>query len=284
MLLLLQAGRSDGLYEEAVLFVRKGYFENEMPGPLRFTVYFGMRRFLLLAPTFVLEPSMPYHRLSPTLLFARREPFWLEVGDGVTMTARAALIAPKVRRHRLVAVDSDLAIFDLPMQSVAMTEPVQPREVASFEPLLPALVEAFDGKLSCEGVDELFEGAMQIISGGIPGRQARDPRIEQALQLIDELPFDQVTLTGLARRLAISPSRLRHLFKESTNHTVSHYARWAAVWRGVALWKQGRRLTDIAHEVGFHDLAHLDHAFIEVFGLNPSTLINPENVTLIRCR
>ena len=92
-----------------------------------------------------------------------------------------------------------------------------------------------------------------------------------------------MTLTALARRLCLSPSRLRHLFKEVTGNTVSHYARWAAVWRVVSLWSQGRRLTEIAQEVRFHDLAHLDHAFNEVFGLNPSSVINPENVTLIRC-
>jgi len=254
-----------------------------MTTALRFTVYYGMRRFLLLAPTFILEPPSPYRRLSPTLLLACKEPFHLVVGDGLTMTARAALIAPKVPRHRVVAVDSDLAIFDLPIHATTMSTPVQSLDFESFTALLPALADAFPGKLSCEGVDQLFEAAVQAISGRCPSPETIDPRIEQALQLIDELPFDEVTLTGLARRLGLSPSRLRHLFKEDTGHTVSHYARWAAVWRVALLWQQGRRLTEIAHQVGFHDLAHLDHAFIEVFGLNPSTLINPENVTLVRC-
>ncbi|WP_394823523.1 helix-turn-helix domain-containing protein [Pendulispora albinea] len=242
-----------------------------------------MRRFLLLAPTFILEPPRPYRRLTPTLLVACREPFWLECGDDSSLSARVALIAPKVPRRRLVAVNSDLAIFDLPIHSRFGEEPVQSLDFERFTSLLPALAEAFAGKLSCAGVDRLFESAVQIISGQAPTPPTLDPRIERALELIDELPFDEVTLTALARRLSLSSSRLRHLFKEVTGNSVSHYTRWAAVWRAVSLWSQGRKLTEIAHQVGFHDLAHLDHAFIDVFGLNPSTVINPENVTLIRC-
>ena len=108
----------------------------------------------------------------------------------------------------------------------------------------------------------IFDAAVQLIAspGPPPVPPLSGPRIEHALKMIDELPFDEVTLTALARRLCLSPSRLRHLFKEVTGNTVSHYARWAAVWRVVSLWSQGRRLTEIAQEVGFHDLAHLDHA------------------------
>ena len=254
-----------------------------MREPFRFTAYYGMKRFLLLAPTFVLEPPNPYRRLSPTLLLACNEPFWLECGDGVAISSRVALIAPKVPRRRLVAVNSDLAIFDLPIHSALATEPVQSLEFERFTHLLPALKKAFKGELPCEDLDRLFEAAMHAISDCNPPPPTIDPRIEQALKMIDDSPFDEVSLPALSRRLGLSPSRLRHLFKEVTGNTVTHYARWTAVWRAISLWSQGRRLTEIAHEVGFHDLSHLDHAFIEVFGLNPSTVINPENVTLIRC-
>ncbi|WP_394832610.1 AraC family transcriptional regulator [Pendulispora rubella] len=253
-----------------------------MSTPLRCTVYYGLRRFLLLAPTFILAPATPYRRLTPTLLLSCKGPFQLEVNDDAPRFVRAALIAPKVLRRRVIALDSDMVIFDLPMHSVVTTEPVRVLEFERFAPLLPALSEAFPGKLPAAEADRLFDAAVRLVDE-TPPEPHHDPRIEQALRLIDELPFDEVTVTELARRLGLSPSRFRHLFKDVTGHTISHYARWAAVWRACSLWSQGRRLTEIAHEVGFHDLAHLDHAFIEVFGLNPSTVIDPENVTLIRC-
>lgn len=52
---------------------------------------------------------------------------------------------------------------------------------------------------------------------------------------------------------------------------------------GISLWTQVRKLTDIAHEVGFHDLSHVDRAFKEMFGLNPSSSIRPDDVRLVRC-
>jgi AraC-like DNA-binding protein len=64
---------------------------------------------------------------------------------------------------------------------------------------------------------------------------------------------------------------------------VSHYARWTAVWKAALLWAHGTPFTELAHEVGFYDLAHLDHAFVETFGVNPSTVIDPAAVRLIRC-
>ncbi len=249
----------------------------------RWTIYYGMRRFLLLAPSFVLEPTVPYRRLSSTLVLARRNPFLLECSPGETMTTRAALIAPKVQRRRIVAVDADLAIFGLPIGPALGTEPVRSLEPERFAHLGAMLDEASFGRLSCEGVDTLFREVTTAILGhdSVPG--VTDPRVDAALRLIDEWPFEAVTLDALADRLAISPSRLRHLVKDATGHTVSHYARWTAVWRAISLWTEGRKLTDIAHEVGFHDLSHVDRAFKEMFGLNPSSLIRPEDVTLIRC-
>src|SRR4030095_88780 len=84
--------------------------------PALLTVYYGRRRMLTLAPSMVLDrATSPYRRLSATLFLACRAPFPLEVGDGITLPARAALLAPKVRRRRTVALDSGIVIFDIPI-------------------------------------------------------------------------------------------------------------------------------------------------------------------------
>jgi AraC-like DNA-binding protein len=259
---------------------------------MKFTVYYGTRRFLLLAPTFVLDRSSdPYRRLSVTVLIACREPFQLETGFDSRLTARAAVIAPKVPRRRIMALNSDLLIFDIPIQSpehVAIEpslrgEAVLPLDFERFAHLVPAMTKALAGTASCDEVNALFSSVAEAISGMKPVERALDARVEKAMRLIDDIPLNEVSLDTLAERLHLSPSRLRHLFAEETGSTISHYARWAAVWRGVGLWMQGKPLTDIAHEIGFYDLAHLDHAFVEVFGINPSTIIDRQNVTLVRC-
>ena len=50
-----------------------------------------------------------------------------------------------------------------------------------------------------------------------------------------------------------------------------------------SLWQQGMKFTDVAHAVGFHDLAHADHAFTEIFGLTPSEVTDTRRMTLYKC-
>lgn len=256
----------------------------------RLTIYLGVYRFLLLAPSLAVDRAQsPYRRLSASILLGCAKPFYIEAGD-VRLSTRAVLVAPKVQRQRLNAIGSDLAIIDLPMHSPECTalgplmaaDPVLDLDFERIKPLLPALRQGFSGTLSAEALATLFNDLVVAISGQTPIESALDPRVRQAMQLIRDLPLGEAGLPALASRLHLSPSRLRHLFKAETGNTIRHFARWVAVWRAISLWSQGRALTDIAHEVGFFDLAHLDHAFMEVFGLNPSTFIDPRNITMIR--
>ncbi len=256
------------------------------------TAYYGNRRFLLLATSFVLDrSSSPYRRLSASLMLACGEPLRLEVGDGLTLTTRVALVAPKVRRRRTVALNSRLAIFDVPIGSpeyAALEPTLQEQQILSLElerfaSLLPTLERGFAAPLSCAEVDGLFQSAVHAVTGRRPALRKVDPRIARAIDLIDEVPLDQIRLTRLAKQLSLSPSRLRHLFQTETGCSVTHYARWAAVWKAASLWTRGMPLTEIAHEVGFYDLAHLDHAFVETFGVSPSVVIDPSRIALVRC-
>lgn len=258
--------------------------------PASLTVYYGRRRLLTLARSFLLDrAASPYRRLSATLFLACGAPFQLEVGDGITLNARAALLAPKVRRRRTVAIDSEIAIFDVPIGTpefaalapTLATQQILALDFERFAHLVPTLLRGLAGKLSCAEVDAAFRAVVEVITGAVPVVRQLDPRVLAAFDAIDELPLDQIS--GLAKRLGLSASRLRHLFQEEIGCSVTHYARWIAVWKAARLWKQGTPFTELAREVGFYDLAHLDHAFIETFGVNPSTVIDPALVTLIRC-
>jgi AraC-like DNA-binding protein len=260
--------------------------------PAVLTIYYGRRRLLTLAPSFLLDrAASPYRRLSATLFLGCRAAFQLEVGDGITLTTRAALVAPKVRRRRTIAMESDLAIFDIPIGSpefgalepVLKTQQILALEFDRFEHLVPKLRRAQTGVSSCAEIDGLFHAVLEAVTGTTPSVRALDPRVVSACELIDELPLDRVSPTALAKRLELSASRLRHLFQAELGCSLSHYARWAAVWKAALLWSRGTPFTQLARAVGFYDLAHLDHAFVETFGVNPSTLIDPAMVRLIRC-
>ncbi|MBI2383973.1 MAG: helix-turn-helix transcriptional regulator [Gammaproteobacteria bacterium] len=254
------------------------------------TIYYSARRFLLTAHSFVLDRRRaPYRRLAATLLIATRRPFHLEVGQGTKLTAQAALIAPKVLRRRLSAEHSDIAIIDVPMQLAeyrTIELLLRHQTVVSFEPerfapLLPRLARAARGQLRRSEFASLHQAAVRLV-GGAAGPATVDERIARVMAALDRMALDEVRLAGLARHVDLSPSRLRHLFCHETGSTISHYARWVAVWRAVNRWSPGQRWTEIAHACGFCDLAHLDHAFMEVFGLAPSTIFDPQQVRLVQ--
>lgn len=256
---------------------------------MQLTIYHCAQRFLLLAPTFVLDRSpAPYRRLSATLLLGCKAPFELEIGDGILIRSRVALIGPKVLRKRLIAHDSNLAIFDVPIQApefaalsqVMNNQPVITPSLERFAHLLPGLARAFEGLASPAEVRALFKEAIQVLVPEPREERPLNPRVAKAIALIDRLPLNSLSLEYLATQLHLSPSRLRHLFKEETGSSIRQFSRENAVRRAIALWTQGRSLTDVAHETGLYDVAHLHHAFVEMFGMNPSTLTDPRNVIL----
>jgi AraC-like DNA-binding protein len=255
------------------------------------TAYYWRRGFMLLAPSYSLDRSQnPYRRLSATLILALRNPFTLETGAGERLEARAALIAPKVLRRRLCA-DSDIVICDLAVvtpEYLALAPMLNGASVleldfASVAPLVADFAYAQRGELDAKALRDLLHRTIFCLTGRQPQPPRLDPRIAQVLQLIEEQPLNAVSLSWLAGQVQLSASRLRHLFQEQVGSSLTHYLRWSAVWKGVWLWSRGRPFIEVAEAAGFHDLAHINRAFNEVFGMNPSALSNSNQVRLIRC-
>ncbi|MFA5938043.1 MAG: helix-turn-helix domain-containing protein [Sinimarinibacterium sp.] len=253
------------------------------------TIYYWKRGLLLLAPTLVLErPTSP---LTATLRIACREPYTIEV-EGRSLRTRASLVAPRAERRRVVAVNSDIALFYFPLEmseysglkEVLAGESIVDLLYAPFEPLLPSLRKAMVGELPGDEALKLIDAAVEAVIGRArPVMPPRDPRIEKACALLDLMPLDEVSPDSLASQVHLSPSRLRELFKQQVGTTIGEYARWQSIWRMTYLWKDGVKFTDLAIEAGFHDLAHADRVFLESFGISPSSLIDSRYFRLVQC-
>jgi AraC-like DNA-binding protein len=63
--------------------------------------------------------------------------------------------------------------------------------------------------------------------------------------------------------------------------TVSHFARTTAVWKALSAWSEGQPLSQLAHEVGFHDYSHFSHAYKEMFGFNPGMAMTGRHFKVI---
>ena len=99
-----------------------------------------------------------------------------------------------------------------------------------------------------------------------------DPRVRQVLSLLDDGERGAVRLPDLAAEVALSPDRLRHLFSAQLGISIRSYRSWARIRRAVTLLTRSGSLTEVAHEAGFADAAHLSNAFRDMFGTTLSEL------------
>ncbi|HEY0916755.1 MAG TPA: AraC family transcriptional regulator [Solimonas sp.] len=263
--------------------------DHKHPAPSGVTIYYWPCSLVLLAPSLLLDrPTSP---LCATLRIACRNPYTIEV-DGRLLTTRASLVAPRAGRKKMMALNSDLALFYLPiddpeyagLKEVLGQDLVVDLPIAMFEHLLPRLRRAMSEVVDAPEIKALVREVVQAITGQHAAEPpAVDPRVTAACQVLDEMPLKDVSLEAVAEKVNLSSSRLRELFKKQTGFTIGEYARWRGVWRAALLWKRGAKLSGLAVEAGFYDMAHVDKAFNEVFGMNPSAVIDPRYVTLVSC-
>ena len=109
---------------------------------------------------------------------------------------------------------------------------------------------------------------------------ALDPRVQAALLALqrDSLSDQVEPLKGLAAQVGLSPSRLRHLFRQGTGISLRNYLRWQRLLSALHWSAEGLSLTEAAHAAGFSDSAHLSRFFRASFGLKPSEVLRSHSV------
>lgn len=105
---------------------------------------------------------------------------------------------------------------------------------------------------------------------GSPARQGLDPRVRQVVALLLADPAAPHTVRSLAEQVALSPSRLSHLFSEQTGTTLVRALRDARL-RHAARLLEGTDLPvrSVATASGFVSAFHFSRSFRERFGVPP---------------
>ncbi|MGY2011386.1 helix-turn-helix domain-containing protein [Nocardia gipuzkoensis] len=101
-------------------------------------------------------------------------------------------------------------------------------------------------------------------------RRAAHPVVIAAMESADAGPFGPPALGELARRVAMSPSRLSHLFAAEVGLPYAAWRRWTRLRRAIDQVRAGRSLTEAAHAAGFSDSAHLTRTCRDLFGITPT--------------
>ncbi len=258
------------------------------PAPAGLRIYHWHGGLLLLASTLILDrPTQP---IAATLRIALRKPYTIEVED-TTLTTRASLVGSQRLRKRVTAIDSDVALFYLPIERPEHAglrarlgdAPVIEFDDALFDAVRPRIRAAFDGQLSPAEVRALADDTLRLIAPEADSGPTLDPRVQAVCEKLTRTPLNEASLQAMAKLVHLSPSRLRALFRQQTGHAFSDYARWTAIWQAANPWRPNRTFTETAVEAGFFDLAHATRTFVEVFGMTPSLATDPRFVELIPC-
>jgi len=146
----------------------------------------------------------------------------------------------------------------------------------ALERLLLTLDDPLDRKLLAPLVrDEILlrllrSDAAAAVRGSV-GRAADSTRILDAMSFIREHYADKLTVEGLAKRSAMSPSHFAHRFSAVARVTPMRYLREVRLERARSLLLgDGARMGEIAETVGFESSAHFAREFRRRFGLPPS--------------
>ena len=107
-------------------------------------------------------------------------------------------------------------------------------------------------------------------------------RVRRAMDQLDDQLDDPPTLEELASAIGISPSRLRHTFKEQTGLPISRYILWMRLRAALLHALEGKSMAESAQAAGFSDAAHFTRTCRQMFGLPPTAFTPVDSVFVAR--
>lgn len=109
---------------------------------------------------------------------------------------------------------------------------------------------------------------------GIPGKNyyTLDNRCKDVINIVKQIPLNQLTIPFLAEHVFLSESRLSHLFKEEVGISISSYLVHEKIRKAFRLIFKGNTLTDAAIEAGFSSSSHFSRCVREKLGMSPSMI------------
>jgi AraC family transcriptional regulator len=99
----------------------------------------------------------------------------------------------------------------------------------------------------------------------------------RAVEYIQDQLNTDLTVSGIAQAVGMSPYYFIKLFKESTGQSPHQYVVEARVRKAKELLTTGKfTISEAAHHVGFVDQSHLTRHFKRLFGLPPKRLLDSQ--------
>jgi AraC-like DNA-binding protein len=194
---------------------------------------------------------------------------------------QAAIIKPD-QPHHAVASDSWRAVLLLDPQTdyahrigerFVGNEGLAVLSATETEFCRAALQDFAGAPQSIEIADRAITAVVEHLAGPGTPPATPNPRIAKALLHIHHARGQQLSLKKLAVHVALSESRLSHLFKQEIGIPIQRYLLWYKVAETAFNIGRGMSLTEAADAAGFADSAHFSRTFRAMFGLTPSQIL-----------
>ena len=151
-------------------------------------------------------------------------------------------------------------------------------EVVAISPLLRELIlaavdippvyelESRDGRLMRLVLDEL--SVLPVLPLKLP--QPRDSRLAAVCEGISRTPEDNATLADWGRRVGADPKTLQRLFARETGMSFGQWRQQARLLIGLEQLAAGKRVVDVALNLGYESPSAFASMFKRQFGETPS--------------
>jgi len=100
--------------------------------------------------------------------------------------------------------------------------------------------------------------------------ESLDPRVKAAVAALNASTSVPVAAARIADELALSLSRLEHLFAREIGTPMRSFRNWCRLRRAAEVLADGSDLTQAALAAGFYDQSHFNRTFRQSFGISPS--------------
>ena len=194
-----------------------------------------------------------------------------------------AIIIPANYSHKLIIHNTAIATIFIDAQSAFYQQLRLScqhinftcfQEISLCESTLKSLNDLAADNLKCHYVEPLIEQVINELTIEGICQTPLDKRIKQVLLQLDNHQDSQLPIDDLASSVHLSASRLAHLFKAQVGIPIRRYSLWRRIRYAIEYANEKGSLTQGAHYAGFSDSAHLSRVFKEMFGFNPSLIIN----------
>jgi AraC-like DNA-binding protein len=140
--------------------------------------------------------------------------------------------------------------------------------LAAFEPWADEMNASLEARFSIEQACALFDSLVRRMTEFFPSPPPLDERVAVAMRMVKENP--RISLDEVARSVALSPSRLSHLFTKYIGLPLRSYQLWQKTYFASLLLENNCKVIDAAQQAGFTDMEHLCRVFRAAYGRSPS--------------